>query len=323
MNGKLPSQREQFAKFVRPLDGEQVKERLVAIAAVVGGLYAVISLVFAVLPDRGVDQGATPGDSSVPDSTVVKAFAREFVTAYLTAKRGEEAVLNTYVTAEDLQLPPVASAFADPDVTYVKQRYAEDQGLSLWTVVVSGVVNGENTTNEIRSYYQVAVTMLDGACRATDLPAQIAAPQPGVDVRLNYRNQIPLDAPLAQAATGFVTAYLTGGSDFARYLTADSIEHPIEPPPYLRVDAVDVKSDSPDDPNESATAQVYVTVIARTKNYTLTELHYPLTMRAVEGRWQVSNIAPTPEVQLNRSEPSEPTESTTTTTVAPPTPTRG
>ncbi|MGV0743885.1 conjugal transfer protein [Mycolicibacterium sp. XJ870] len=323
MEGKLPSQREQFAKFVRPLDGEQVKERVIAVAAIVGGLYAVISLVLAVLPDRGVERHPTPGDSSVPDSTVVKAFAVEFVTAYLTAKRGEEATLNTYVTAKDLQLPPVKSAFTNADVTYVKQRYAEADGLSLWTAVVSGIVNGDNTTNQTRSYYQVSITMLDGACRATDLPAQLAAPQPGVDVRLNYRNQLALDGPLARAATGFLTAYLTGGSDFSRYITADSTEHPIDPAPYLKVDAVEVKSDSNGDPNDSATADVHVTVIARTKNYTLTELHYPLAMRAVEGRWQVLHIAPNPAVQLDQSQPSDSTQTTTTTTVAPPTPTRG
>ena len=71
------------------------------------------------------------------------------------------------------------------------------------------------------------------------------------------------------------------------------------------------------------TAEVYITVAARTKNYTLTQLAYPLTLRSVEGQWQVVSIASTPLLQTRPDTPQDDNATTSTSTTPPPPPTRG
>ena len=165
--------------------------------------------------------------------------------------------------------------------------------------------------------------MFNGAPRAAGAATCIGSPAVGVDLRLGYRNSVSLESPLAQTAAGFVTAYLTGGTDFTRYVTADSRETPILPAPYMRVEVVSMGANVGSDGANATEAEVYVKAVARTKNYTLTSLAYPLSMRTVEGRWQVVSINAVPLLQSQPQAVSDDTPSTTQTTTAPPPAERG
>jgi hypothetical protein len=322
MTGKVPSQRKQFQDFVKPLDRDQLKQRAITAMAILGGLYAVLSIVVWLWPSSN-EVDPTPGNSNVPSAILVAGFARDYVTTYLTAHVGDEDKLARYITLDKVKLPPVSPKFTDTDVAFAKQVSITGDGVAVWTVTVSGVINGDTTAAPQRTYYRVPITVLNNAPRATALPMQVAGPNIGVDLKLGYRNNVALDSPLAQTAAGFVTSYLTGGVDFPRYVTADTTEKPIDPAPYAKVDVLTITANVGGDGNGASTAEVYVTVAARTKNYTLTQLAYPLSMRAVEGRWQVTAIPSVPLLQTSTDQARDDKPTTTTTTTPPPPPTRG
>ena len=311
-----------FTDLVKPVDRDQLMRQLITGLGIFGGLFALISTLVWMWP-AGKSDDPTPGNASVPAATLVTGFARDYVTAYLSAKAGDEQKLARYVTAQNIQLPPVSAAFTDTDVAFAKQVSSTDDGVAVWTVTVSGLVNGNTAAAAQRTFYRVPVSVYNGAPRAAGLPMQVAAPGVGVDLRLGYRNTVSLESPLAQTAAGFVTSYLTGGADFTRYVTADSRETPILPPPYMRVEVTSVGANVGSDGSSATQAEVYVKVVARTKNYTLTSLAYPLSMRTVEGRWQVVAINATPLLQSQPQAVNEDTPSTTQTTTVPPPAERG
>ncbi|MFN6548388.1 conjugal transfer protein [Mycolicibacterium nivoides] len=322
MTGKLPTQRKQFDELTKPIDRQLLARRALNVLAAIGGVFAIISTVHSLWPEAS-HSDSVPGNSSVPSATLVTGFARDYVTAYLTAKAGDEQKLARYVTIKDVKLPPVAAEFTDADVAFVKQISTTDDGVAVWTVTVSGLVNGATVATPQRTFYRVPITVLDGAPRASALPMQVAAPNVGIDFRLGYRNDVTWDSPLGKTAAGFVRSYLTGGADFALYVTTDCTEKPIQPAPYAKVDILKIEANVAGDGSNADAAEVYVTVAARTKNYTLTQLAYPLTLRSVEGQWRVSELPKIPLMQTRVNSPREDNSTTTTSTTPPPPPTRG
>ena len=319
MPGHLRTPRQQFAERIKPIDKDRLKRQAINIAAIAGGLWAVLSLIATIIPSGGqIDP--TPGNNSIPASTLVSGFAKEYVTTYLTAKRGEEQKLARYVTIkEGLALPPTNAQFTSVELNFLKQISADQDGLSVWTATVSGIVNGATATKPQRTFYRVTITVLNASPRAVERPMAVAAPEIGVDVRLNYRHEVRPESPLGEATTGFITAYLTGGNDFARYVTADSKDKPVRPAPYSTIEIQSIHADDKSDPTPGATVNVLATFIARTKNYSLTQLSAPVTLRAVEGRWQVVSLNSTPRINFRPESPRESTPTTTTTsTPAPP-----
>jgi hypothetical protein len=322
VTGKIPTSRKQFDELVKPIDGDLIKRRVTTALAILGGVFAIFSVLSWLWPDDAKTD-PTPGNSSIPSSTLVTGFARDYVTTYLTAKSGDEHTLTHYVTLKDIKLPAVAGEFTDTDIAFAKQAFITKDDVAVWTVIVSGIVNGNTTATPQRTFYRVPITVLDGAPRATALPMQVAGPGLGVDFRLGYRHTVSSDSALGTTAAGFVRSYLTGGADFARYVTANSSEKPIHPAPYAKVDTLKIDANVGADGSAATTAEVYVTVAARTKNYAMTQLGYPLTLRSIEGRWQVVSIAATPQLQLQPDAPNEKTTPTTTSSTPPPPPTRG
>ncbi|KAA1250692.1 conjugal transfer protein [Mycobacterium simiae] len=322
MTGNIATRRKQFDELIKPIDRQLLTRRAINVLAVIGGIFAVISTLSGLWPDSN-HTDPTPGNSSVPASTLVTGFAREYVTTYLTAKAGDEHKLARYVTLKDVKLPPVAGQFTDADVAFAKQITTTGDGVALWTVTISGLVNGAATTAPQRTFYRVPITVLDGAPRATALPMQVASPGIGVDFRLGYGYTVATDSPLGMTAAGFVRSYLTGGADFARYVTADSDTKPIQPAPYANVDILTIEANVGGNGSAATTAEVYINVAARTKNYTLTQLAYPLSLRSVEGQWQVVSIAAIPVLRTQPDNPHQGDATTTTSTTPPPPPTRG
>jgi hypothetical protein len=320
--GKFSAQRKRFDELVKPLDKKLVARRSMNALAIIGGLFAIVSMVTSLWPSSN-GTGSTPGNNSIPASTLVTGFARDYVTTYLTAKAGDEAKLARYITIKDVKLPPVAGEFTDTEVAFAKQIATTEDGVAVWTVTVSGLVNGATTTTSQRTFYRVPITVLDGSPRATALPMQVAGPGVGVDFRLGYRYTVSTDSPLGMAAAGFVSSYLTGGTDFSRYVTAGATDKAIQPAPYAKVTTVTIQANVADNGSGANAAEVYVTVAARTKNYTLTQLAYPLTLRSVEGQWQVASIAAVPLLQTRPENPTQGGTTTTTSTTPPPPPTRG
>ena len=117
MTGKLPTKRKQFDEYVKPVDRALLIRRVGNVLGIIGGVFAIVSMLTFLWPD---DKQAdpTPGNASVPASTLVTGFARDYVTTYLTAKAGDEQKLARYVTVKDVKLPPVAGQFTDTEVAF-------------------------------------------------------------------------------------------------------------------------------------------------------------------------------------------------------------
>jgi len=312
--------RQQFADKIKPIDKEQLRRRMISIAAILGGVWALINIIGVLLPDRSKDD-PTPGNNSVPASTLVAGFATDCVKAYTTSMVGDESRIARCVTLRsDQKLPATRSKFTDAQISFLKQVLTDPSGLAIWQAVVSGIPNADTAATPVRVCYQVAVTVLDASPRLVDIPNVVECPNVGVDVRLAYRNDVDQKSQLWGAASGFVSSYLTGGAEYTRYVTSDCIAKPVAPAPYASIALQNIRSDVDATASPAGTAHVRVTFLARTKSNSATLLSSPLTLRAVEGRWQVESVDATPEINLRPEDPRGNSTTTSTTSTTPPPP---
>ena len=160
-------------------------------------------------------------------------FARDYVTTYLSAKAGDEDKLACSSPPRISGCHPWGGLHTPMSPSPSRcQGFRWRRGMDSDRL---GVVNGNTSATAQRTFYRVPISVFNGAPRRS-LPMQNGRPAVGVDLRLGYRSSVSLESPLAQTAAGFVTAYLTGGTDFTRYVTADSREISILPAPYMRVE---------------------------------------------------------------------------------------
>jgi hypothetical protein len=324
MTGKLSTSREQFTEFVKPMDRDKLRDRAVALAAAIGCVYALVSGCSSLIgSDHPVDP--TPGNSSTPDSSLVAGFAQNYVTTFLTAKAGDENNLLPFVSVKNPMLPDVATAatFDDATVNFVKERYRKD-GVSVWSATVSGIVDARKTTTPQRTYYSTWVVVYNHTPRAFGRPSPTGSPGLGIDARPAYRYDVAVDSALGRTVAGFINAYLTGGNDFARFVTKDITDKPVKPAPFHDITVQSIRGTVDQNGAGASAAEVYVTYAARTTDNLVTQFDTPLTLRTVEGTWQVSAITTTPDLEL-MTNGANATPSTTPTSSAPPPPppTRG
>lgn len=324
MTGKLSTPREQFTEFVKPMDREKLRDRLIALAAVIGCAYALLSGCNSLLGSSH-SEDPTPGNSSTPETSLVAGFAQDYVTTFLTAKAGDENNLLPFVSVKNPMLPNVATAatFDDATVNYVKERYRKD-GVSVWSTTVSGILDARKTTTPQRTYYTTWVVVYNHIPRAFGRPSPTGDPGLGIDARPAYRYDVALDSPLGRTVAGFLTAYLTGGNDFARFVTKDIADKPVKPAPFHDITAQTIRATVDENGAGATAAEVYVTYAARTTNNLVTQFDTPLTLRTVEGTWQVAAIATTPDLELmTNGSTATPSTTPTSSAPAPPPPTRG
>lgn len=324
MTGKFATSRQQFTEFVKPMDRDKLRGRAIALAATVGCVYALVGACNSVVgSDNPVDP--TPGNSSTPETSLVAGTAQNYVATFLTAKAGDEAKLLPFVTLKNPTLPDVVTAatFDDVTVNFVKERYRKD-GISVWSATVSGIINAARTTSPQRTYYTTWVVVYNHIPRAFGRPSPTNDPGLGIDARPAYRYDVAVDSALGTTVAGFINAYLTGGNDFARFVTKDITDKPIKPAPFHDITVQTIRGTVDNNGAGATAAEVYVTYAARTTNNLVTQFDTPLRLRTVEGTWQVAAIATTPAFELMTNGATA-TPSTTPTSSAPaaPAPTRG
>ena len=169
-----------------------------------------------------------------------------------------------------------------------------------------------------RTYYIVPVVVYDHRARALDIPMQTGAPAMGVDLRMDYRNKVDAHSPLGETASGFVKSWLTGGSEVERYTVSGFDAQPPVTAVYSPNDIAEFGPDSITsnmgaDGGGQQTAEVRVAVHAadpRNANI-VRELSYPLTLKYVQGRWQVSAINKVPRLLLRHTDATTSSESQT------------
>ncbi|WP_227983757.1 conjugal transfer protein [Nocardia spumae] len=256
---------------------------VLAVLAVLGGGHAVLSW-FSSPPPGPSDADTT---TIVGNAQLAESFAEEFVVTYLSATSGQQEKLSEYVNAQQMKLPSTARQVSDPIVVFAS-RSIGTKSLDVWAVTVSVRIAKTGAAGGLREYYRVPVSVAaDGRRRALSLPSAVGAPGPGNDLALNYDISCGTDTPLAQVASGFLAAYLTGSGDVARYVTPNSGIAALQPAPYTGVETATVSSADSSCGTSADSAKVLATINPKTGAGPAPTLAYPLTMIRSSGQWQV------------------------------------
>ncbi|WP_280489225.1 conjugal transfer protein [Nocardia carnea] len=266
---------------------------VLAVLAVLGGGHAVYSL-FA--PDP-----APPGDEEMVGVTghasLAASFAQDFVVTYLSADASEQDALSRYVDGtQRISLPKTGAQVSAPLVVYVS-RTLDAGAVEVWSVTVSVQTGRAGAAGAARHYYRVPVSVSEGSLRALTLPAAVEPPAVGSDLAQAYSAPCGEETAFAQVATGFLSAYLTGAGDVARYVAVDSGISALRPAPFTDLTTVTVTAEDSGCGTAGSSAQVLATVTPKGAAGTAPALAYPLTMVRGEGQWQVRAIETLPALK--------------------------
>lgn len=288
---------------------------VLATLAVLGGGHAVYSF-FAANPQP-------PGDESMitlsGHERLAGSFAQDFVVAYLSAGSAQRDDLARFVDGtQQISLPKTGQQVSDPIIVHTTRTLAAGT-TEVWSVTVS-VRSGRGQADTARHYYRVPVSVAEGTLRALSLPAVVEPPRIGSDLAQAYSAPCGGETAFTQVATGFLTAYLTGSGDVARYVSVDSGIAALSPVPFTKLTAVSVTAEDSACGAAGNTARILVTVTPEGKSGDTPPLAYPLTMVRGEGQWQVRAIERLPalkeplSVVVSQGGNSEPTAGGTTGT---------
>lgn len=291
---------------------------VLAVLAVLGGGHAVFSF-FASDPQP-------PGDESMVTISgherLAGSFAEDFVVAYLSAGSGQQDALGRYVDGtRQISLPKTGQPVSDPIVVYTTRTLTAGT-VEVWSVTVS-VRLGRSQTDTTRHYFRVPVSVSAGTLRALTLPAAVAPPGVGADLAQAYSAPCGEETAFTQVATGFLTAYLSGSGDVARYVTVDSGIAALHPAPFTELTAVSVTAEDSACGAAGNDARVLATVTPKGQLGAAPPLAYPLTMVRGEGQWQVRAIETLPALKeplsavAPQGEKSDPATGATTGTPTP------
>lgn len=294
---------------------------VLAVLAVLGGGHAIFSIFSSAAPARATD----PTIGVIGHAQLASAFAEEFVVAYLGAAAGQQERIGEYVTGQQITLPATGRQVSDPIVVYLA-RAISSGNLDVWAVTVSVKVGkGTGAISGARQYFRVAVSVADGLRRALSVPAEVEPPGRNADLALAYSGPCSADTPLAQVASGFLTAFLTGNGDVARYTTLDAGISVLRPTPFTGLETASIMADDSSCGTRGTTARVLANVNPKGDGGATATLAYPLTLVRTEGQWQVRSMDPIPAladplaliVGNDPGRPAPTTAAATATTTAP------
>ncbi|MHA7658454.1 conjugal transfer protein [Mycobacterium sp. ML2] len=281
---------------------------LVVLAAL-SGLHTVWQFMFGE-PTNVVE----PARVVVNKSAVVASLAEDYVTTWLTATSATAGALTQFasLSVSELHLPSTpAVVVGAPTVVAVTFEGTAGKGDSaeVFSVVVGVNERPYESATPTRSLYRVPVLWSRFGARATGLPFRVEGPGPGADLKQTYPTPLSATEPAFQATSGFLTAYLTGTGDVARYVTTDSMLTGLGAPYLARKDesgnplplemTVQASASVASQPSEGETVQVMAHVTAQTSQYANVAMSYPLILRGVGGHWSVAGISRAPSLSTD------------------------
>lgn len=265
-----------------------------------------------------IERTSSGSAGTANDQAAAGAFAQDFVTTWLTSHEGEENRLDRFLSdTSQVSLPQTAARVSGVTVSGI----TSSEGV--WSVTVSAVVAQRRSS--MRQYFQVPVDDHDGSLVALSLPTPVAAPALGQAPTLDYLNPVSVGTPVWSVTQNFLTADLTGG-DVTPLTSPGTVIRPVSPAPYRSVAMqsaeanVAVSSSTPktgDQVRELVTADA-IPVGGSTSQAISVE--YALTLTARAGRWEVTAVDATPQIQgapTPSANPSPTTNPAPTTSPAP------
>ncbi|WP_432095624.1 conjugal transfer protein [Streptomyces sp. bgisy100] len=276
------------------------------------------ALAYVSVPEQtGPSQGKpAPTAPAATGAQGAAGFAQLFVAAFISAGEDDQDELaDYYPDAASLPLEGDSDRQRGDQLTVVRLRQTDP---GIWSVTVAArITNTKPADNQRRKdeskaptqpqavrYFQVPVATAPTADRgsgytALAMPAEVAAPVRIKAPRLAYgpmRPALPAD-PRTQAATEFLSAYLTGAGELDRYLAPGTKLNAIAPAPYtgIAVDSLAIEGEKGAEPvttvpGDGTTLRLLVALRATNQDEIRVPLTYALTLKARAGRWEIASL---------------------------------
>jgi hypothetical protein len=212
-------------------------------------------------------------------------FAERYVSTYLLA--GAEGSHLAPFLGYSPELPPSQqpSEIAAP----ARAVHIAEAGEDYWSVTIAIGPPGQER------YWRAAVDTHGDTPVAVGLPAVVAGPPSEVDrADLSVTlSQPPVDDPLTETVTGFLSAYLCGSGDLSRYLRPGLDLTPTEPAVCGTVELV--RWGISTDEGDERTVVVDAVLVSGTGDAASgQQATYAVDLVRRDGRWEVAELLPAP-----------------------------
>lgn len=249
-------------------------------------LWAVVEL--SDLADRMDLVGAATTVEPPADTGPVEGFAELYVTSYLTSDPGSaERVVN----GESRRVLRTVSLGAE----------SIDSGYYAVTVAVELEADQSNSvpveaTGSLASMvvYRVGVVEADGDWSPVGPPAVVSPPAtvPSPDLLVGRLDGLDGVSGLEDMVVRFLSAYLVGDGELARYLAPDLQLTPVLPPPFASVELLEAGTVSTGD----GVREVVAVVEGVDETGRGQVLQFGLMVGQRDGRWEVAELLPAPSL---------------------------
>ncbi len=297
--------------------GSVLTSRLVSVLVIGAVVCGPVAL--GVLLARGTPKPTVAAEQPKVQLTVVQqsagAFAVGFVAAWLGATREDHAALDAFTGQQS------ASSLATTPYEYRNLTVSSlevDEATGVVSVIVAGEVLDPQLDDAAAAswrlrYFQVAIATEGDTLTTLTLPAPVAGPaSTTTSPTLEYRLPLAPSTKAGQTVTSFLAAYLTGQGTPEPYVSPSTTIDPIQPAPFLQLAPVTYQAsgEATDAPADATELRVLATVSLQNAAGQPLTATYALSLRARDGRWEISGIDAAP--QLSEQPSSVTTDSSST-----------
>ncbi|MFC7308987.1 conjugal transfer protein [Streptomyces monticola] len=261
---------------------------------------------WALTPPTAVEALAPSAPARAPAPRAVhdpRGYAEVFTAAWLRSDGDTPEAAQSRLAqsmAPSVPLPePTAQAQSAQSVSAVRSA---QRGGGRWVVTVAA----QYADGTVR-YFSVPVTVGEGGASfaVERAPGQLAAPAAADVPETGYRVELSGEGELALTVAEFLTAYLAGDGQVARYLAPGVRLRAVTPAPYTAVEIEQARADSEKAmaeavPGDGTRVRVLVQVTAKDAAGRW-PLAYELTLAARAGRWEVAALESGAAAQEGRS----------------------
>ena len=244
-------------------------------------------------------QAAAAAADPPADSSGAAGFAELFIAAYLDAGEGSTG-LDTFV--DGVALDGVEAGSWSVVRTTGLGATEIGPGYFAVTVAVELIANGTGSDSTSAPepvgtlFYSVGVAETDSGWTVVALPSLMPAPDRANAPDLLVDRLDGIDEPGLKDMVGrFLSAYLTGDGELARYLAPSASVAGVQPSPFTAVEVL--RSGMANDPGGRTVLAVVARATDDTGRAQLLEFWLAVSQR--DGRWEVTEVLPAPPLASN------------------------
>lgn len=231
-----------------------------------------------------------------PDTGGAEGFAELFIATYLSAGEDLPDVLLPFLENPSLAGMEVGSWFATRTASVGAQELAD----SYYAILVAAeVVAADRADGNLvwvpagTQFYSVGVVETEAGWVVVGLPSLVSAPPRATapETSMGRLDGLDTEPGLEEMLLRFLAALLAGDGELTRYISPSSQVVGVDPPPFvtveiLRAGLVDI----------DGFTQVTLVVRATDAADRAQVLQYSLIVEPRDGRWEVSQLLPAPQL---------------------------